>query len=104
MAEKTEKKVTRNVRVPVDIYKVIQLYELIQNQGIEMSAPRLLDFIKRKKDDEEIAVFFENILTKIVDIANSNRLVRMNLATKLSPVKVSAQDIYDRHYGGQTHE
>lgn len=104
MADKTEKKVIRNVRVPVDIYKVIQLYELIQNQGIEMSAPRLLDFIKRKKDDEEVAVFFENILTKVVDIANSNRLVKMNLTTKLSPVKVSAQDIYDRHYGGQTHE
>lgn len=98
-----EKKVLTKVykKIPrtIDIKKVIELYEFVNNSGLKVRPKRFLDFWNRKTDDEEYAIIVNTILSSLVDIINENANIKIELSRELTPIVVKAGKLFKQIEG-----
>lgn len=96
---KVTTKVYRKISRTVDIKKVIELYEFINNSGLKVRPKRFLDFWHRKTDDEEYAIIVNTILSSLVDIINENANIKIELSRELTPIVVKAEKLFKQIEG-----
>lgn len=99
MAEKSNRKKKIRINQSVDRNKLIELYEMIQNYGIDFNPKRFMGFMRRDPNISDYDVMMTQILTKLVDIINDNARIKMDLSCKLTPIRVSAKELIKKSGG-----
>ena len=97
--KKVSTKVYRKIPRTIDIKKVIELYEFVNNSGLNVRPKRFLDFWNRKTDDEEYAIIVNTILSSLVDIINENANIKIELSRELTPIVVKAGKLFKQIEG-----